>query len=139
MSMIPDPEAPRVKTTIMLLWIIWASSLGFLGILCLVLGHGAASPAGNPAVNLVGFVPLFVSIVIRWLVLPRSGAQPGALLVMVVIGTALAETCGILGLLLGGPYRQDLFILGMLGVAQFVPIFARRAMEPKPQGFIPNN
>ena len=90
MSTIPGPDAPRIKTTILLLWIIWASTLGFLGIVYLALGSKAPATAGNPLVNLIGFVPLFISVVIRWLMLPRSGAQPGALLVLVIVGVALA-------------------------------------------------
>ncbi|MES1169033.1 MAG: hypothetical protein ABUL61_07655, partial [Oleiharenicola lentus] len=82
--------------------------------------------------------PLFVSIVIRWLVLPRA-TQAGAALVMFILGTAMAEACGILGLLLGGPYRDSLFVLGVMGVTSYVPLFARRLLEPKGSGFIPNN
>ena len=138
MSMIPDPDAQRVRRTVLIMWVIWAAELMFLATLQLAMGRNAPL-ATNSFVNLAGFVPLFVSIIIRWLAMPRSGAQPGGLLVMFIIGVALAEACGILGVFLGGPYRHDLFILGLLGVAQYVPFFARRAMEPKPQGFIPNN
>ena len=138
MSTIPGPEAARVQRTVLVMWVIWAAELAILPILYLAFGRGAPA-AANSFVNLVGFVPLFVSIIIRWLALPRSGAQPGQLLVIFIVGVGLGEACGVLGILLGGPYRQDLFILGMLGIAQFVPLFARRALEPKLQGFIPNN
>jgi len=30
-------------------------------------------------------------------------------------------------------------VLGVLGVTQYVPLYARKLFEPKPQGFIPNN
>jgi hypothetical protein len=139
MSTIPGPNASRVESTIKVLWMIWAGTLGALGMIYLALGRGALAPAGNLAVNLIGFVPLFVSIVLRWLALPRSGMPPGRLLVMFVVGIALADACGIFGIILGGPYRQDLFVLGLLGVGQWVPLFARRVMEPQPAGFIPNN
>ena len=56
-----------------------------------------------------------------------------------VVGLALAESCGILGTVFGGPYRDELFVLGLLGIAQFMPFFERGLREPKPQGFIPNN
>jgi len=136
--MIPGPDAQRIKLTLRILWVIWAAELVFLIALYLMFGSDASVPA-NLFANLIGFVPLFVSIIIRWLVMPRSGARPGRLLVIFVAGVALAESCGVMGIFLGGPYRQDLFILGLLGVAQFVPLFARQALEPKPEGFIPNN
>ena len=83
-------------------------------------------------------MPLFLSIIIRWLVLPRYTEMPRAF-VMFIAGLALAEGCGLLGLFLGGPYRDDLFLLGVLGLAQFVPFFAKAYLSPKPAGFIPDN
>ena len=66
----PDADAQRIKTTLLIFWIIWVSSLLVLGVLFLVLGQRGpvvVLPA-NSFVNLAGFVPLFVSIVIRhWL------------------------------------------------------------------------
>jgi hypothetical protein len=141
MNPIPGPDAQRIKTQLMIWWIIWTAVLSGLVVIHYFLGRGPvpeAVPGGNPFVHLIGLVPLFVSIIIRWLVLPRSAA-PGPAFVMFIIGLSLAEACGIMGIFLGGPYREDLFVLGVLGIAQFVPLNARRFYEPKPQGFIPNN
>lgn len=88
--------------------------------------------------GLIGLVPLFVSIIIRWLVLPRYNDLQRAF-PMFIVGLALAEACGLLGIFLGGPYRDDVFFLGVLGLAQFVPLFARKLLEPTPTGYIPNN
>jgi hypothetical protein len=137
----PAPDAQRLKTQLMVWWIIWAGIFTGLVAIYALLGRGPLPPAvpgANPFANLAGLVPLFVSIVIRWLVMPRSTEPQGAL-VMFIIGLALAEACGMLGIFLGGPYREDLFVLGVLGIAQFVPLNVRRFYEPKPQGFIPNN
>jgi hypothetical protein len=119
---------------------IWGAILGGLVLIYLFLGRGPVkpAPAGDLLFNLAGMVPLFVSIVIRWLVLPRYTDLRRAF-VLFIIGLALAEGCGILGIFLGGPYRDDLFLLGMLGIAQFVPFFAKKYLEPRPEGFIPNN
>ncbi|MBI2496781.1 MAG: hypothetical protein HYV75_02235 [Opitutae bacterium] len=141
MNMPPGPDTQRIKTQLMIWWLIWGSVLAGLVVIYHFLGRGplpTAAPGANPLVGLAGLVPLFVSIIIRWLVLPRSTA-PGPAFVMFIIGLSLAEGCGILGIFLGGPYREDLFVLGVLGVAQFVPLNARKYYEPKPQGFIPNN
>jgi len=133
----PDPQA---RAKLLVLWVIWAADLVALVILYLVLGRSPLPPPNRSdlVVNLVGFVPLFVSIIIRWLVLPRI-AGAGRVLGMFVAGLALAEACGILGLFLGGPYRDALWLLGVLGVAQYVPLFANRLGETKRTEFTPNN
>ena len=79
-----------------------------------------------------------LSVVIRWLVLPRYTDMARAFVVF-IIGLTMAEGCGILGMFLGGPYRDDLFLVGLFGVVQYIPIFARAYIEPKSSRFIPNN
>lgn len=122
-------------------WIIWGAILVSLCAIWWSFGFlklSGNAPHRNPFYDLVGLVPLFVSIVVRWLVLPRytDGARA---FVVFIAGLALAEVAGILGIFLGGPYRDDLFLLGALGIAQFVPLYTKRLQEPKPEGFIPNN
>ena len=139
--MILGPDAQRIRTQLIVWWIIWAAMLVWLCALYFFLGRGPLAPlapGANPCANLVGFVPLFVSIIIRWLVLPRS-TGPKAAFVMFIAGISLAEMCGMMGIFLGGPYRKDLFILGVMGVTQYVPFYARKFFEPKGSGFIPNN
>lgn len=139
--MIPGPHALRDRTRLTVWWLVWAVMLINLVVLHLVLGRTAmpTSPTqGDALINLVGLVPLFVSIIIRWLVLPRYRDLMRAF-PMFVVGLALAEGCGLLGIFLGGPFRDDVFLLGALGIVQFVPVFAKRFLEPAPTGYIPNN
>jgi hypothetical protein len=140
--MMPGYDEQKIRARLLVWWIIWAADLVGLLLIYGLLVQGkplpAAAPGANPLAQLVGFVPLFVSIVIRWLVLPRT-TDPGRAFVVFIFGAALAEGCGILGIFLGGPYRDSLFVLGALGVTQYVPLYARKLFEPKPQGFIPNN
>ncbi len=89
-------------------------------------------------VNLSGLVPLFVSIVVRWLVLQRYDDLKQTFW-MFIAGLALSEAGGMMGIFLGGPFRDDLFLLGVLGIAQYLPFFAKRYFESKPEGFIRNN
>jgi hypothetical protein len=139
--MLPSPDAQRIKAQLLIWWIIWAAVLTGLVVIYLVIGRAqpmVATRGAHPLIGLVGLVPLFVSIVIRWLVLPRFRDLTRAL-PMFIVGLALAEGCGLLGIFLGGVYRDDVFLLGVFGVAQFLPIFARRIAEPKPEGFFQNN
>lgn len=135
----PSSAPDAIRSQLIVWWIIWAALLVGLCVIYLTLGRGAMRPAAaNPFENLVGLVPLFVSIVVRWLVLPRYSDGPKAFVVF-VLGCALAEGCALLGIFFGGPYRDDLFLLGVLGILQFVPFYARRLYAPKSTSFIPNN
>ena len=121
-------------------WIIWGGILAGLVMIYAVLGRGplpTSEPGANPLGYLVGVVPLFVSIILRWLVLPRA-PRPGAAFVLFIVGLALAEACGILGIFLGGPYRDELFVLGVLGITQYVPLFAGQLLRRPGSNFHPN-
>ena len=137
-----NPDAQRNRAKLLVWWVLWASILGGLVMIYFLVGRGLPAPKDLPSekmlTGLVGLIPLFISVVIRWLVLPRYTEMDRAL-VMFIIGLALAEGCGMLGIFLGGPYRDDLFVLGVFGIVQFVPIFAKGYLEPKGSGFIPNN
>jgi hypothetical protein len=139
--MMPGYDNQQVKQRLMAWWIVWAGVLTGLIVIYLVLGRTKPLPAPtaeNQLQGLVGIVPLFVSIVLRWLVLPR-GTDPNRAFVLFIVGIALAEACGILGTFLGGPYRDSLFVLGVLGITQYVPFYAKKLFDPKGSGFIPNN
>ncbi len=134
--------ADKTKQILLVWWIAWAAVLMGLIMIHIFLGRGPikTEPMADKDTlkHLLGLVPLFVSIVIRWLILPRFSSLQRAFPIYIV-GLALAEACGVLGIFLGGPFRDDLFVLAVLGVTQFVPIFARQLTRPKGQEFIPNN
>jgi len=135
------PDAQRGRAFIKIWWIVWAAMLVGLCVIwwfCGFLKLLGNEPNPNRLMDLAGFPPLFVSIVIRWLVLPRYDDLKRAF-PLFIAGLALAEACGLLGIFLGGPYRDDLFLLGVLGILQYMPFFAKGYLEPKPRGFIPNN
>lgn len=139
--MISGPDVERIKAKLVIWWIVWGSILSGLLVIYFALTKNKPLPPPVSAellTNLMGFVPLFLSVVIRWLVIPRY-SNPARGFVMFIVGLALAEGCGLLGIFLGGGYRDSLFLLGVLGVVQYVPFFAKRLYEPKVTGFIPNN
>ncbi|WP_438480928.1 hypothetical protein [Oleiharenicola lentus] len=132
------PIAPRESRNLMLVWwVLWASQLAGLGALYAFLVPasrftGSASP--QSLINLIGVAPLFISIVIRWLMLPRV-MTPVRAFSLVIVGLATAEACGILGIFLGGIYTRELVLLGVLGLLQYAPVFARQTFEPRTSGF----
>jgi cadmium resistance protein CadD (predicted permease) len=137
-----SPDAQRNRGRIIVWWIIWGAILSGLVMIYSFLGRGqSVSPElakEKMLTGLIGLIPLFISVVIRWLVLPRCTEMSRAF-VWFIIGLSLAEGCGLLGIFLGGPYRDDLFLIGLFGIVQYVPIFAKNYIEPKGSGFIPNN
>jgi hypothetical protein len=141
MAPLSSAPEPVIRPPLKIWWAIWTGILVSLAVIwwnfgfLKLLGN---EPHANPAIDLAGMAPLFVSIVLRWLVLPRVRVLRMAF-IFFVTGVALAEGCGLLGIFLGGPYRDEMFLLGMLGIAQYMPFFARGLAQPRPQGFIPNN
>ena len=137
-----SPDAERNRAKLLVWWIVWGAILVGLTMIYFLLGRGPQGPKELPPekmlTGLIGLVPMVVSVVVRWLVLPRI-TEMGRALVIFIIGLGLAEACGILGIFFGGPYRDDLFVLGLFGIVQFMPIFAKNYIEPKGTGFIPNN
>jgi hypothetical protein len=103
--MMPGYNAQQIKARLLVWWGCWAASLGgVILVYFVVIGDRALPPVSreHPLQGLIGFVPLFVSIVIRWLVLPRATNPNRAFRPPV-------------GMFAGGPYRDSL-VLGVLGV-----------------------
>ncbi len=124
-----DDDALPLQRSMLIWWIVWAAPLlGLIAINSMIHPTPAPDLVKNPLPHLVGLVPLALSIIIRWLVLPRSN-EVRRTFVLFVLGVALAEGCGLLGVFMGGVYRNDLLALGLLGIGQFVPFFARRLIK----------
>lgn len=120
-------EAPAI-----IFWIIWGSILMGLFILqTFIIGGfhtgGAEEPVTSPliAICLSGAIASFV---VRWMVLPRQSSLATQLPTM-IIGLALAESTGLLGMFLIGSSYPSLqlltFFLSVLAVVQFMPVYAK--------------
>ncbi|MEO7414634.1 MAG: hypothetical protein ABIZ81_14890 [Opitutaceae bacterium] len=115
---------------ILVWWIIWGAIFSGVVVIYTFLGRGP-SPE-REANNMVGFiclVPLAFSCVLRWAVMPGQRDRPKALVIF-ILGLATAEGSGLIGLLLGGDYRTAFFALGVVGILQWIPTFARRFEQP---------
>lgn len=122
-------QAPSGKAPLLLWWILWFGILGGMLTFRIVLaGQENEADAVEGEVNALRYLaigPLAISSLLRWLVLPRLQDR-GKALVVYIAGLALAEGSGLLGLFLGGVLRESFFVLGVLGVMQWIPVFARR-------------
>ena len=70
-------------------------------------------------------VPVLISGILRWVVLPRITDAIKAFPIF-VIGIAMAEATLFLGIFMFRSHHRDLLILSALGILQFIPFFARR-------------
>jgi hypothetical protein len=133
----PNPIPQSSAARWLLWWILWAGILAGLVAIYFVLGEQpAAVPTGRiVATDFVGLVWLLASCLVRWLVLPRVRSVQSAF-VLFVVGMALAESCGLMGIFLSA-FRNELFVLGMLGIVQWMPLFARIYCRPATAAFPP--
>ena len=119
----PERRAPPL----IVWWIIWfaiAAAVMVVYAMVPVSTHNAF----DGMLRYLPAVPLVISSMVRWLVLPRFNDGARALPIFVV-GLALAEGSAILGMFLVPSLRSEYFALGLVGVAQFVPLFAGRSQR----------
>ena len=77
----------------------------------------------------LGLGPFAVAVVLRVLVLPRMTIRRKAF-PFFVVGLAMAEACGLLGLILGGASRETYFTLSLATLLAYAPLFARHYDRP---------
>ena len=120
------PNEAKQRLTVW--WILWAAFQIGIFVIYHFLSRTSAQPQPPSAASatwLAGFAPFFVSTIIRWGVLPRV-ARAQAAFPLFIIGIAMAEASCFLGLFIFPAHQQELFMLSVLGIFQFVPCFARR-------------
>lgn len=109
-------------------WVLWAALLSGVFMIYRLIGGSSGQPEQTQADSplwLAGVAPFVVSVIARWVVLPRMPSAPKALPVF-VIGMAIAESSCFLGLFLFPAHKLELFVLSVVGILQFAPHFARR-------------
>ena len=116
--------APERKTPPPIIWwVIWSTTIIGLTAMYLVL-HPSMTQPPNGFLRFLPVAPVFLALLVRWVLLPRfSGA---AAFPAFILGLALAESCGIFGILLVPSLKQAYFALSLVGLVQFVPLFASR-------------
>lgn len=117
----------RSNPQLLVWWVLWAAFQIGIVFFYYFLGQATTQPQTNPdsPVWLAGFVPFALSAVIRWLVLPRiNNVQPA--FTTAILGIAFAEVCCFLGLFIFPAHKLELFVASLIGIFQFIPIFARR-------------
>jgi len=127
------PPHPRA----LVLWVIWFAMLCSVFLYQLILGKGVPhgsnlQSSSTPPIVWVAIAQVAAASFIRWLLIPRTKEVP-KMVVLMIIGLALGEGVEFYGLFLV-PHDQPetkllLWILSILGIAQFAPVYAKRPTE----------
>jgi len=113
-----SPQPPPTK---LVLWIMW-----FALISGLVMIYTFAAPKGGDGGKTLQYFPMIpfaISIFIRWVLLPKATTIAAAMPIFIV-GMALAEGCGILGMFIVPQLKETYLVLALLGMFQFAPYWA---------------
>ncbi len=105
-------------------WAIWAA-LSWSVVVYRVFLPGVVGESNSmPAVMMWPFllVPAAIAIVCRWVVIPKQKQLPQQL-VTSIIGLAMAESISFYGLFLFTPQLDLFFVVSLIMVLQFMPIY----------------
>ena len=125
-------NAPPSPPPAMVPWMIWFAILAGFLVIQFMIGGGLPSgedkgeaPMGIVAVALGA---VLISLVIRFFMLPRKSA-PERQFPLMVVGLALAESCGLFGMfLVPDDYPQTkliLFMAAVVGIFLHAPVYMR--------------
>jgi len=114
-------------------WILWGSIFSGLFMMNFLIGSGISSDGdagGAPVIPIViSLIVIVISILVRFFILPNSKSKQSLLMIM-IIGSALAEGAGILSIVTIGdsfPIIQRVIFFGsVLGVALYIPFYANK-------------
>jgi hypothetical protein len=113
---------PRSKGWLIAWWLVWTSILA-QQLLLHTWRHVSFedNPSFSRTTYVVVLMPLMGSIVLRWLVWPRTKLV-GSSFAVFLAGLVLAAMSGLSVTFLAVPYREITFLFCLAGVLEFVPI-----------------
>lgn len=123
-----SPKPPQA----LVFWILWFAILQGLVMMQYFIGGGIpkGSDQGNPPIQLLALAGglAIAALAIRFTLIPRLKTISQKLPAM-IIGLALSESIGILGMLVVGknfPATQQVFLVTAIGcIVSFAPVYAR--------------
>ena len=123
-----NPTSPSPKQQLAVWWVIWAAFQSGIVVIYYFLGRDAAATGSALAIWPLAFVPVLLSGAVRWAVLPMFHDAQKAL-PFFVLGLALAEVTCFLGIFVFPAHKIPLFAASVLGILQFMPLFATRYFD----------
>jgi hypothetical protein len=115
----------QLNQPIMVRWILWLAFLFSVFFYMSFLASADAEEAQMDAFLVVMlFVPFFLSIFIRWMLLPKANTEQ-QLIVLFVVGMAIAESIIFFGLFLFPFFKTIFLIFTVVGILQYCPLFIK--------------
>lgn len=130
------PQDPLKPPALLVFWILWFAILQGLVVIQFFVGGGIpkGEDLGSPPalfVAIAGGLALG-ALVVRFVVIPKIRSVPNKLPAM-IIGLALAEAVGLVGIFLIGrefpTTRLSLFVLAVCCIVSLAPIYAKPSQE----------
>ena len=115
-------------------WIMWFAILNGLIMMFFILrppaSQSQAVTDGTP-IGLIGVIPLALSCILRWAVFPKINSLT-KMFPLFILGMAMAESCGLIGIFMGGKWTNALIGAAFMGIFQFAPTFLSRFENKRP-------
>jgi hypothetical protein len=127
---------PKLNPKLLVWWVLWLAFMQGIFVIYFFLRPGAGKhPTDGPesSMFLLAIVPLAISAIVRWNILPRITSAARALPVF-ILGIALAEATCFLGLFIFPARHLELFVLSALGIFQYIPVFSARLIAQDEAG-----
>jgi hypothetical protein len=118
----------QVKAQLTVWWMVWSAFQVGVLVYPHFLAVGTRQPQAGAADSLpwlICLVPLTISTLLRWTILPRI-QNPQVAVQLFIVGIAMSESVCFLGLYRFPVYQKVLFMWSVLGIFQFMPYFATR-------------
>ena len=112
------PTAPLIVW-----WVIWVSLLAGVIVIGTQFGDFDSTVSNIPW--FIALPPLFMGMLIRFIVLPRATARRKAF-PLFIVGLAMCESTGLLSVFLVTENRPTLLLLSLLGIVIYMPTFVRK-------------
>jgi hypothetical protein len=106
-------------------WVIWFALLTSPFIFSVVLSSIDFKIPALPIPWQIALIPFVIGCVVRWVAIPRA-PDGGWAFALFVLGLSGCEAPAVIGAVLFPDVKRELFALSILGIAQFVPTFAKR-------------
>ena len=105
-------------------WIIWGGITAAFFAVVGIFETGGVRVDAPPALSLLALGPFAASAAVRFLLLPRAPAAKK--LVLFIVGLALAESGGLIALILSSPWKTPLAAAAIVLMILHIPAFVRR-------------
>lgn len=116
----------------LMFWLVWMSLTSGLAVMRTIIGYAGSAANEAGIVDIVALTLLTTGICARWIVLPKLPGPLTRKLPPFIVSLALIEACALAALFFGPRHREELLLLGFLGLLSSAPFFALKRQPDNP-------